>query len=184
MKREARGGQIRLGFRFLRPERKFKTGESLCVNGVCLTAAKKNGRKFEADVIGGTLRSTTLGALRVGDRVNLERPLRAGDPVGGHFVTGHVDGRGKILRLEKRGKNRTLTIQAPPALRPYLAAKGSVAVDGVSLTIQKVRGLKFQAGLVPHTLKATTLGRKRAGALVNLESDLIARYLKILGGIK
>ena len=181
IKKEKRGGQIRFGFRFEKKEkRKPEPGESIAVDGVCLTVAKSGPRTFEADVIRETLEAATLARLKTGSRVNLERSLRIGDPAGGHFVTGHVDGRGMIQKVEKKGRNTRITFQAPKNILPFLAAKGSIAVDGISLTVQAVRGLSFQTGIVPHTLRHTTLGSKKAGDPVNVEADLIARYLDFI----
>ncbi len=179
-KRSVQAGQAQLSFRMTQKEKRpLVSGESIAVNGVCLTVRKPSEQSFEADVIRETLEATTLGRLAAGDRVNLERSLRLGDSLGGHFVTGHVDGIGKILNIERSGRNRTFHLMAPPALLPFIAPKGSVVVEGVSLTVQKVRGNIFEVGLVPHTLRQTTLSFKKAGNAVNLEADLIARYLKL-----
>lgn len=158
----------------------LQAGESIAVDGVCLTVAKESRRGFEADVIGETLRATALGGLRQGDRVNLERSLQAGQRIGGHFVTGHVDGVGRIVRWEKRGRNRALEIQTSKEIIRQLAKKGCVAVDGISLTVQAVKGRSFKTALIPTTLRETTLARKRPGAYVHLEVDLITRYLKVI----
>ncbi|MCM8774876.1 MAG: riboflavin synthase, partial [Candidatus Omnitrophica bacterium] len=129
--------------------------------------------------------ATTLGNLKLGDWVNLERSLKVGDRIGGHFVTGHVDAKGRIQRIEKQGRNITLHIQAPEDIIRSLARKGSVAVDGISLTVQSLHQKTFEVGIIPHTLKETTLGRKTIGSFVNLEVDLIYRYLKgIMDGLE
>ena len=176
-KKDTRAGQARFRFRFLKPERrKLEIGQSIAVNGVCLTAACAGASSFEVDVIRETLEGTTLGGLEIGDRVNLERPLRYGDPVGGHFVTGHVDACGQIECAERRGKNLSFEIRAPRSVKRFIVPKGSIAVDGVSLTVQSAKGYSFRVGLVPHTLKTTTLGRKTRGGRVNLEADRMARY--------
>lgn len=175
------GGQIRFTFQFLgKPTRKIKLGESIAVDGVCLTVTEFKKQSFSVDVIDHTLKSTTLGGLKTGDRVNLEQALCVGDEIGGHFVSGHVDGVGKIIKVTKHGANRHYLFQCDPEIMAYLAFKGSVAVDGMSLTIQKSMGAYFEIGFIPHTLKVTTMGRKKAGDKVNLEVDLIARYLKQL----
>lgn len=178
IRREKRGGQIHFAFRLIRPA-KLKLGESIAVNGVCLTATKLSRNGFECDVIQETLKATTLGFLQVEDSVNLERSLKVGDEIGGHFVTGHVDEVGRIERIHRMGKNRTLTIKASPSLMRFLAVKGSIAVDGISLTVQGIQKGGFTAGLVPHTLRETNLGTAQLGQKVNLEIDLIARYLNI-----
>jgi len=177
-KKEERGGQIRFGFRFQRKEKKLSVGDSIAVEGVCLTAVRVSAGFFEADVVRQTLQATTLGTLELGSRVNLERSLRYGKALGGHFVTGHIDGRGRIVTIETVKKNTTLFIHAPEAIISLLADKGSVACDGISLTVQKVQGTVFQIAVIPHTLKVTTLGLKRVGSQVNLEVDIVARYLQ------
>ena len=177
-----RGGMIRFTFRLQRKEWNLKVGESVSVNGVCLTATNVGPKSFQADVIGETLESTTLGGLKKGDIANIERSLKVGDPISGHFVTGHVDGRGEIKKVERSGKNRLISIRAVSVIMKQLAKKGSIAVDGVSLTIQHIKNGTFQAALVPHTMRTTTLGALRAGDSVNLEIDLIFRYLNLLSG--
>ena len=178
-KKEERGGQVRFGFRFKKKEKGLKVGDSIMVSGVCLTAVRVSPAGFEADVVHETLEATTLGALKLGGVVNLERSLKVGAGMGGHFVTGHIDGRGTIMKIEKRKKNTTLFIRASKDIIALLADKGSVACDGISLTVQKVRGVEFQIAVIPHTLKVTTLGIKREGSEVNLEVDIVARYLQI-----
>lgn len=172
--------QMRFIFRFSKPEKKLRLGESIAVNGACLTVAKIGSRTFEADIIRETLEATMLGDLKRGDRVNLERSLKFGDRLGGHFVTGHIDGKGILRKIEKRGANRTFFFEAPAGLLKFIVPKGSIAVDGVSLTVQKRTGKLFSVGLVPHTLRFTSLSTKRVGDYVNLEADLIARYLEPL----
>jgi len=180
IKRKPQGGQIRFGFEMKKKTRPLKLGESIAVNGVCLTAAKVNGKKFEVDVIQATLDVTTLSDLKAGSWVNTERSLRYGDDISGHFVTGHVDGCGKIQKIEKKGKNRILTISAPRALMAYITSKGSITIDGISLTVQHSGKRDFEIALVPHTLKETNFTLRKAGDRVNLEVDLVARYLKNL----
>lgn len=161
-------------------------GESVAVDGVCLTVDRVNGEEMAFRLLPETLRATTLGLLKAGGRVNLERSLEAGRRVGGHLLLGHVDGRGKILSRKQVGDTVTLTISLPAALAGLLVPKGPIAVDGVSLTIdlpvpgtRRVPGTDcFSVHLVPHTLSATALGGKREGEEVNLEVDLIAKYLR------
>ena len=179
VKKEACGGQVRFGFRFHRKEKGLKVGDSIAVSGVCLTAVRVNASGFEVDVVRQTLEATTLGTLERGGRVNLERSLKIGDGLGGHFVTGHIDGRGTIVKIEKRKKNTTLFLTASEDIIALLADRGSIACDGISLTVQKVRGDVFQIAVIPHTLQVTTLGLKRVGSEVNLEVDIVARYLQM-----
>jgi riboflavin synthase len=155
----------------------LRRGDSIAVDGVCLTAVSLTERSFTVEVMAETLSRTTLRRLQVGSRVNLERALVLGGRLGGHFVTGHVDGVGTIVGRETRGLSVILFIQAPPDLLPYLVSKGSVAVDGVSLTVVERHGPVFSVSLVSHTLSQTTLGEKVAGEEVNLEADIIAKYL-------
>jgi riboflavin synthase len=154
-----------------------RVGDSIAVSGVCLTVAAKAGDGFLMDVSGETLARTTLGSCHPGDRVNLEKALAVGDRLGGHLVSGHVDGIATLARNQTQGRSLVMTFEAPAPLARYVAAKGSVCVDGVSLTVNRVEGAYFDVNLVPHTLDATTLGRLVPGAAVNLEVDLIARYL-------
>ncbi len=179
VKKEERGGQVQFRFRFQRKEKGLKVGDSIAVSGVCLTAVRVSPSAFEVDVVRQTLEATTLGMLERGCRVNLERSLKIGDELGGHFVTGHIDGRGTIMKIEKRKKNTTLFLTASEDIIALLADKGSVACDGISLTVQKVRGKIFQIAVIPHTLQVTTLGIKRVGSEVNLEVDIVARYLQM-----
>ena len=152
-------------------------GDSVCVQGVCLTVTARTPRGFTADVSQETLRVTT-GLERPGP-VNLEKALRAGDPLGGHLVAGHVDGVGGLVRRE----DPLFRFRAPAELARYIARKGSICIDGVSLTVNAVEGAEFEVNLIPHTLQVTTLGRLEPGAKVNLEADLIARYVdRILRG--
>ncbi len=159
------------------PGLRARRGDSVAVDGVCLTVTRRAGARFTFDLLAETLRVTTLGRRRPGDRVNVEPALRVGDTVGGHWVLGHVDGVGRVAHRQPTPAGLTLTITAPPAVRRYLAPKGSVAVDGVSLTIgpRLTRG-GFTVFLIPHTAAVTTLGSRRPGDPVNLEVDPIARY--------
>lgn len=155
-------------------------GDSIAVNGVCLTAVALAGRGFEADVSAETLERTTLGALATGSRVNLEKALTPQTPLGGHLVSGHVDGLGTIEALREDGRSWRFELRAPDALARYIAEKGSICVDGVSLTVNGVDGPRFDVNIVPHTMDATRFGGYRSGDTVNLEVDLIARYLERL----
>jgi riboflavin synthase len=155
-------------------------GGSIAVNGVCLTAIAVTPKSFTADVSEATLAVTTLGALRLGDAVNLEAPLKAGDPLDGHIVTGHVDGVGEVLTIEPAGGSKRLVIAVPVALTRYIAAKGSVAVDGVSLTVNAVEGAQFEVNIIPHTQTVTVIGGYARGTAVNIEVDMLARYLERL----
>ena len=150
---------------------------------MCLTVAALDGPSFAADVSGETLRVTTLGAKRAGARVNLEPSLRAGDSLGGHWVSGHVDGVAEVLRTARDARSLTVTLAAPATLARYIARKGSVTVNGVSLTVNDVNGAGFAANLIPHTLAETTLSRLAGGDNVNLETDVFAKYVeKLLPG--
>jgi len=155
-------------------------GQSIAVNGVCLTVVQGDGATFTADLSSETLGVTALSDLKPQDRVNLERPLRVGDRLGGHFVTGHVDGIGQIVRRQPAGESTWMWIGFAPPLGITLAPKGSIAVDGVSLTLVEVLRETFSVCLVPHTLAMTTLGWKGPGSLVNVEVDLLSRYLERL----
>jgi riboflavin synthase len=157
-------------------------GDSVAVNGACLTATSLTPGSFTADVMDETLRRTTLGALRPGDPVNLELPLRAADRLGGHFVQGHVDGVGSIAAVQDEGFSRLVEIEADPGLMRYVVEKGSIAVDGVSLTVASLAEGTFGVSLIPETLERTTLGRASPGDSVNLEVDVLAKYVERLVG--
>ena len=157
-------------------------GDSLCVHGCCLTVTERSGQSFTADVSRETLSVTTLGDLVPGAPVNLEPALRAGDPLGGHLVSGHVDGVGRVVAVTPEARSLRLKIAVPAELARYLARKGAVAVDGVSLTINEVEDAIFGANIIPHTQAVTTLGKLRVGARVNLEVDPVARYVESLLG--
>lgn len=158
-------------------------GDSVAVCGACLTVSSIRGDGLGFDVVPETLGKSTLGYLRRGDRVNLEGALKVGGRLSGHFVMGHVDGVGEVLRRRDEPGQLTLTFRVPPPVEPFLLEKGSVAVDGVSLTVWDVRGPEFSVALVPHTLRGTTLGEFRAGRRVNLEADVLARWVaRMLGG--
>jgi len=155
-----------------------KIGDSICVDGCCLTATALDPEGFWVDLSRETLERTA--GLAAGMPVNLEKALRAADRLGGHLVAGHIDGRGEATRLDPVGDNRLLQVRPPRELMRYIARKGSVAVNGVSLTVNGVDADRFDVNLIPHTLSVTTLGRLRAGASVNLEVDLLARYVERL----
>jgi riboflavin synthase len=171
--------RIEVEFASIARER-LNLGDSICVDGVCLTVAAIAASSFEADVSGETLRVTTLGAKQRGARVNLEPALRAGDSLGGHWVSGHVDGIAEVLTTGNDARSRRIEFAVPPPLARYIARKGSVTLDGVSLTVNDVDGAKFTVNLIPHTLEVTTLGTLAAGSRVNLEIDLLARYVERL----
>jgi len=168
---------IELGTAAIAP---LAVGGSIAVNGVCLTAVAVTPQGFTADVSAQTLAVTTFDALRPGSRVNLEPPLKAGDPLDGHLVTGHVDGVGKVVEIAPVGGSQRLVIGVPAALSRYIAAKGSIAVDGVSLTVNAVRGAELEVNVIPHTQAVTVIGEYRAGTAVNIEVDMLARYLERL----
>lgn len=156
-----------------------RSGDSIAVNGVCLTVAPGAGH-FTADVMPETLRRTSLRGLRPGARVNLERAMEAGGRFGGHIVSGHVDACGRVLSLTREGIAELLRVAVPADVAKYIAVKGSVALDGVSLTVTAVDGGSFTVSLIPHTRRSTTLGDLRPGAEVNVEVDMIARYVERL----
>ena len=160
--------------------RDMAIGDSVAVDGVCLTVVKFIRGAFLADVSSETLDRSTLGALRQGSKVNLERALRLSDRLGGHFVAGHVDGVGKLVQRHVAGNSTVYQFQAPPDVVPYLVPKGSVAVDGISLTIAQLRGDNFAVSVVPQTESATTLAEKPIGARVNIEADMMAKYVERL----
>ena len=158
-------------------------GDSVCVSGVCLTAVAIDASTFAADVSIETLSCTTLGMLKSGDCVNLEKSLRLADRLGGHLVSGHVDGVGQVVAVEPDARSQRWAFEVPSALSRYIAAKGSVCIDGVSLTVNEVAANRFGVNLIPHTIGATTFQDKRVGDAVNIEVDLIARYVERLHGI-
>jgi len=155
-------------------------GDSIATSGVCLTVVELPGDGFWADVSAETLGCTRIGELKTGDRVNLEKALTPETPLGGHLVSGHVDGIGRVVDRRDDARSVRFTMQAPAALARYIAGKGSVCVDGVSLTVNAVEGVNFELNIVPHTLAETTLGEFSPGRLFNLEVDIIARYLERL----
>jgi riboflavin synthase len=158
----------------------LREGDSVAVNGVCLTATSAPGGAFTADVMQETLRRSSLGALEEGARVNLELSLRADDRLGGHFVQGHVDGLGTVWDVRREGFSQVVTIGAPPEIMRYVIEKGSIAVDGVSLTVSGLGDDWFQVSLIPETLERTVLGAASTGTPVNLEVDVLAKYVERL----
>ena len=173
--------EARVGRRFCFAARKVladaQVGSSIAVSGVCLTVVALEPGSFSVDAVPETLSRTILGDLRVGDAVNLERPLTLEQRLGGHLVQGHVDGVGEVLAVLPEGDGVRVTITIPPPLRRYVAEKGSLAVDGVSLTVAGAQDDRCEVALIPHTLKVTTSGGYASGTRVNLEVDLLARYL-------
>jgi riboflavin synthase len=178
---EQKGGDARLRVETVSLDMSnVNTGDSIAVSGVCLTAVEHSASGFTSDVSGETLARTTLGQRHPGDTVNLEKALTLNTPLGGHLVSGHVDGVGTVVSREAEGRSVRFRFQAPDALARYIAEKGSICVDGVSLTVNAVNGVKFEVNIVPHTLSQTTLDSFRPGSKVNLEVDLLARYLERL----
>ncbi len=178
---EERGGDVRLSIGTGKlAMRDVVLGDSIAVNGVCLTAVVLNGAEFSADVSRETLSLTTLGRLRSGSPVNLEKALTLSTPLGGHLVSGHVDGVGRIVDRQDDARSVRFRIQAPAELARYIAHKGSICLDGTSLTVNSVEGAEFELNIVPHTLEETIIAQYRAGSDVNLEVDLVARYLERL----
>lgn len=155
-------------------------GDSITVNGVCLTVTSKTKKEFMVDVSPETMSVTQLGSLKVGDAVNLERAMRIGSRLGGHLVSGHIDGVGTIRKRRKEEGTLLLSIEAPPEVLRYCIKKGSIAVDGVSLTINRLNDKECEVAIIPHTAEHTTLGIKGVGETVNLECDLIGKYVERL----
>jgi len=157
-----------------------KKGDSIAVNGCCLTVTSKSARSFDADLSHETLKVTNLKEVRPGSVVNIERPLRLSDRIDGHIVQGHVDGVGRIRSMKKPGDSWEIEIEFPKSLRRYLISKGSITVDGISMTVNRLTPSSFTLVVVPHTFQVTNLKAKRAGDSVNLEVDLIGKYLESL----
>lgn len=176
-----KGGDLELGFEA--PGLDFQRiglGDSISVEGVCLTATRLDGTRFYADVSRETLSKTTLGGFAAGTAVNLELSLRAGDALGGHMVSGHVDALGILAAMQPDARSRRLTFELPAVLMRYVAPKGSICINGVSLTVNTVAARRFEVNIIPHTLDVTTLGSLTVGAEVNIEIDVVARYLERL----
>ncbi|CAO3420437.1 riboflavin synthase [Azospirillum argentinense] len=157
-------------------------GASIANNGVCLTVVEKGPGWFAVQASAETLSKTTLGGWAEGTRINLERALKVGDELGGHIVSGHVDGVATVVEVRADGESKRFTFEAPTTLAKYIASKGSVALDGVSLTVNEVDGARFGVNIIPHTQDATTFGALKAGDRVNLEIDMLARYVARLAG--
>jgi riboflavin synthase len=178
---EPRGEDLRLRVRTGKLDLDgVRIGDSIATSGVCLTVVELPGDGYWADVSGETLAVTGIGKLKVGDRVNLEKALTPSTPLGGHLVSGHVDGIGEVVSRRDDGRSVRFRMRAPGKLARYIAAKGSVCVDGISLTVNAVDGAAFELNIVPHTLAETTMGDFQAGSTFNLEVDIIARYLERL----
>ncbi len=176
----ARRGSMRIAIRTALPSGEMKEGDSISVDGVCLTVLGCGRGSFRADVIEETLSRTTLRRVKPGARVNLERPLRLNDRLGGHLVQGHVDAVARVVRVTRRGDDYRLRVALAPAIRRFVAEKGSVALQGVSLTVASLDATSFEVALIPETLSHTTLAGVGAGDEVNVEVDLLARYLERL----
>ena len=155
-----------------------KIGDSIAVNGVCLTVNKINNNSFVADIMGETLDRTNLGALKTGDNLNLERALKLSDRLGGHIVSGHIDGKGKIVSIDHKEDGTWFTISADKEILKYIIFKGSIAIDGISLTVAYVDNEVFKVSVIPHTLNNTILAYKIEGSEVNLENDLVGKYIE------
>ncbi|MEK6806514.1 MAG: riboflavin synthase [Pseudomonadota bacterium] len=177
---ETRGGDCRLLIEAGAVLANAKPGDSIAVSGICLTAAEIHDGQFAADVSRETLSLTTAGRWKAGSKVNLEPALAAGQPLGGHLVSGHVDGLGKLLDKHEDARSWRMRFEMPKPLSRYVAQKGSITLDGVSLTVNEAEGSAFAVNMVPHTLQHTTLGLLQPGDAINLEVDLIARYLEKL----
>jgi len=177
---EDRAGAARLVVDCATVNRDSSVGDSVAVNGVCLTAVEVTGEALSFDLARETLDRSTLGGLRAGDPVNLERPLTLATRLGGHLVQGHVDGVAAVRSVDRNGAEASIRIALPSSLRPYVVEKGSIAVDGVSLTVTVVDDEGFEVALIPHTLAATTLGERGPGDGVNLEADVVAKYVENL----
>ncbi len=178
---QARGGDMRLRIYTATLEmRDVALGDSIAVSGICLTVVALGAQAFEADVSMETLQRTRLGALKAGSPVNLEKALRLNDRLGGHLVSGHVDGTGRLLERTEQARSTRMRFSLPAELARYVAEKGSITIDGISLTVNQVDETAFSVNIVPHTLAQTTLGSLQPGEPVNLEVDLIARYLERL----
>lgn len=179
---------IRLSVRAKVCARGLRVGDSLAVNGCCLTvvklSAKGRAKILHFDLLKETWERTNLQSVRAGSLVNLERSLEAGGRLGGHFVTGHIDGRGKIVRWERQGKDHLLEVAAPAEVMRYIIFKGSVAVDGISLTVAAVESGRFRIWIIPHTFEATALRERAVGDAVNLEADILGKYVERFAGVR
>ncbi len=181
MKTQARGAGFRIAVRHKGLKglgKRVRVGDSVAINGCCLTALSNRNHIFQFDVLKETWGRTSFRHIHPPEKVNLETSLRVGDPIGGHFVTGHIDGVGRIIRYERRNTDVLMKIEPPSYFMDWITVKGSVAIDGVSLTVAQKGRSYFKVWLIPHTLKRTTLGWKRKGAWVNLEGDMLAKYIQ------
>src|SRR5512143_446456 len=181
---EPAGGGVRLTLSTRLDPAFLKIGDSVSVDGVCLTVVRMSGTAFTVEVSPETLRRSTLSAARQGDRVNLETALKMSDPLGGHLVSGHVDGTGEILEVILEGNSWRYRFGVPREISRYLVEKGSVAVDGISLTVAECGDREFRVSVIPHTAQSTTLGKKKPGDWVNVENDIIAKYVEKFVGQK
>lgn len=178
---ETRGGESRMSFASASLGlNDVQLGDSIAINGVCLTVVSKNDQQFAADVSAETLACTTLGALKVGSRVNLEKALLPTTRLGGHMVSGHVDGVATVAAIKQQGESIIINFDVPPQLSKYIAVKGSICVDGVSLTTNVVSDSGFEVNIIPHTQQQTIIGEYQQGSRVNIEVDVVARYLERL----
>jgi riboflavin synthase len=175
---ERRGEGIRLTVSTQLDLSHTKIGDSISLDGACLTVVRLSVRTLTVDASPETLRRTTLWTVREGQPINLEMPLKMSDPLGGHFVAGHVDGTGEIIEVAPEGNFMRYRFHVPAEIARYLIEKGSVAVDGISLTVTECRDQEFMVSIIPHTAQSTTLGKKKAGDRVNVENDLIAKYVE------
>jgi riboflavin synthase len=173
------GAETAIRVRLGKLGRGVKRGDSVCINGACLTATKLSKGEAEFEMVAETIRRTNLGNVKPGEIVNIERSLRVGDRLEGHFVLGHVDGTGIIEHIQKMSSETIIQIKLDKWLAKSLVPKGSIAVDGVSLTLVGVKGNRVSVSLIPHTLKVTTLGMKRRGDRVNIETDILGKYVLI-----
>jgi len=174
------GGGVRLRIRSTKVIEDLTTGDSISINGVCLTVVECARQSFDVEAVEETLAKTTLRHLAVGDGVNLEGASRLGDRLGGHLVQGHVDGVGKVVALERLADSVLMTVEIPSSLTAYVICEGSITIDGVSLTVARLEGQRATISLIPHTLKVTTLGQRKVGDAVNIEVDLIGKYVEKL----
>lgn len=176
IKKDSKGARLSIAARIVLDG--LKIGDSITVNGACLTAVSISAASFEADVAPETLKKTNLGELKNNSKVNLERALRLSDRLGGHLVTGHIEATGKIKEKKSAGNSYLFNIEAPKEILRYVVPKGSIAIDGISLTVVDVTDKSFSIAVIPHTMAVTTLGTKGAGDTVNLETDIIGKYVE------
>jgi riboflavin synthase len=177
---EKRGADLRLSLEAPRLSQRLKVGDSLAVNGCCLTAVEITPPIVSFQAVPETLKRTVLGLLKKGEPVNLELPLTLSDSLGGHFVQGHVDGIAQILKMEKEGEGARMRVRIPEALTPYVVEKGSIALDGISLTVAELHGDEVEIALIPHTIQNTCLRSKKTDDYLHVEVDMLAKYLEKL----